>query len=148
MANNNPLCPECKACHTGHLCKHCYVPVCSICCFQHGLEGEYVYKGYFSSKSTSHSADTNPAPPLLPPTSPATVNAPLHTNASAAASVPPTDSPPYLPASESPPTNPPNSSPPSVSPSINDQGTSPRRRKGGSGPIPTSFANTESSRKI
>eukprot|EP00957_Ditylum_brightwellii_P134030 10219003-Ditylum_brightwellii.AAC.1 len=54
----------------------------------HGLEGEYVCKGCFSSKSTSQSVDTKTAPPL-PSTSPATVNTLLNTDASAAASVPP-----------------------------------------------------------
>ena len=61
MACNNPLCPECKACHTDHVCKHCKVPVCSICCFQRGLEGEFICNNCFSSKSTSQSGDTNTA---------------------------------------------------------------------------------------
>eukprot|EP00957_Ditylum_brightwellii_P054817 4154263-Ditylum_brightwellii.AAC.1 len=61
MASNN---------HIDHVCKHCHVPICSICCFQCGLKGEYVCKCCFSSKSTSQSTDTNTAPPP-PSTSPA-----------------------------------------------------------------------------
>eukprot|EP00957_Ditylum_brightwellii_P062667 4756736-Ditylum_brightwellii.AAC.1 len=125
------------------MCKHCHGPVCSIRCFQCGLDGEYVCKGCFSPKSTSQSVDTNTAPPP-PLTYHATVDTSLNTGVYAAASVPPTDSPPHLPAFDSPPTNPPNSVPRSIPALSNAKGVPPRIRKGSSGPTPTSHANTTS----
>eukprot|EP00957_Ditylum_brightwellii_P056811 4305931-Ditylum_brightwellii.AAC.1 len=78
MASDNPLCPECKTCHTDHVYKHCKVPVCSICCFKCGSEGDYICNNWFSSKSTSQSADTNTGP-----TPSSTSRAPVTTAASA-----------------------------------------------------------------
>ena len=150
MACNNPLCPECKACHTDHVCKHCKVPVCSICCFQRGLEGEYICINCCSSKSTSQSGDTNNA---------ATAASTSPTPVTAAASALP--SPPFDPqsgdtnvftspasTSPTPVTAAASATPPTDPPPDQTKATSSKKRNSGSGPTPTSRASTASSKKV
>eukprot|EP00957_Ditylum_brightwellii_P018117 1364628-Ditylum_brightwellii.AAC.1 len=105
MASNNPLCPE-----------------CNICCFSHGLEGDYMWKGCFFANNSAQSVDANSTAPAAS-INPSTNNTTLHTDASVAAYLSPTAPPDALAAS--------------VPPPANDPILSPKGRKSGTGPTPT-----------